>query len=391
MLMAKGRTAKLVDGAMPKATTRMFLEDFYMHGRKRRFWKGVKPNRVTTGIGKWIRGNTRLSDHELIDALNKFVYKYSAPHETRKKYVDAAKLGGAEARVYFQSEEKHPSRFRQTRSADCVAKSTVMGEMARAMGFKVDYCLCKWDEFDKALLETVGKRYVEELEFDKNGHAYLEIEGVQQDPAWGKRGTMHEGGKQTRRQRAATVWTSHAHTLFDTLRPIDGLKAIDLALPLDREEALSRLEHYVNKYASKHGDEIIRHYTKVLKAKPKNVAALLGVGTVLLTGQKYAQAEKYYDKLLQIIPRDKRIIHGKARCCEAQGNDDDAAKYYKELFDLDPTARNVLEKRLLALQKLGKTGQARQELEKAVKRFKGGHPNPFFDEMVADWRNRLKG
>ena len=255
-MVSKERLEKLVRAAMSPSATSKFLELFYEFGRKNGFFPEKPRDLKDEELGKWMRANKTISDADLLERLMLWIRNY----ETKKMVSDyqPQKMKGLPAKTL--------AGFLLTQHGDCVAESTALGEMAGKMAFKVQYFSVEKENLD---ISELSEREKEKIAQQTTGHAYVVIKGLQYDPALKMIGSHHRGKEETRKQRAASIWTNHGWILYLVGRCKLAIKSHELALEINPKYAdawnnkgiaLNQLERYA---------EAIKCVSEALRLAPK--------------------------------------------------------------------------------------------------------------------------
>lgn len=246
-MTSKKRKKKLVELALFAPSTLRFLKKFYKYGKKKGWFPELpgdlkeklkktlekeealslkdrvkkeparkRAEKLNKELGKWMRENKKIPDEELLRELLDFVGRYN---EQNKQEISKDILMAGE------HSSKTLARFTQGRHVGCLASSTAMGEMARTMNFKVQYYRIGAGGTYKTPSGEDGKL--------GEDHAYLTIDGQRYDPMLGEIGGKHKGEKETREERAVTIWGGHGVWLGQIERYEQEIKAYNLVLEIN--------------------------------------------------------------------------------------------------------------------------------------------------------------
>ena len=83
-------------------------------------------------------------------------------------------------------------------------------------------------------------------------------------------------------------------------------------------------------------DEAIQYFDKVLEIDPKNVDALNNKGVSLGNLHKYDEAIQYFDKVLEIDPKNVDALNNKAAALIKLAKYDEAIQYLDKVLEIDP-------------------------------------------------------
>jgi tetratricopeptide (TPR) repeat protein len=109
-----------------------------------------------------------------------------------------------------------------------------------------------------------------------------------------------------------------------------------------------------------------RHFRRALAKDPDNLAAMNGLGFILLNTGKTASAKEYFEKYLKLEPDAAGPMNGLARCLKAEGKVDEAIALWEKMYKMYPGPN-------AAAVGLAQTYVERGEHAKAI---------PYFEELV---------
>ena len=239
--------------------------------------------------------------------------------------------------------------------------STALGEMAREMGFDVEYRVVDREGIDTTKLTEEEKRRIER---QGDNHAYVVINGEQHDPSLNFSYTNHEEKPQTREERAAMIWTNHGAILSLMGKHEKALTAHDIALEINPNDALAWNNKGVTLHEIGRYEEALEYFDKALKIEPKFAKALIGKGIVLCMMGRYKKAIKHFDKALKINPNNAEAWYNKGIALSKMGRHEEALKTVEEALKRIPEghplrnnieyARDEIKKRTKSSPKIGK-------------------------------------
>ena len=96
-------------------------------------------------------------------------------------------------------------------------------------------------------------------------------------------------------------------------------------------------------------DEAIQYFDKVLEIDPKNVDALNNKGVSLGNLHKYDEAIQYFDKVLEIDPKNVEALNNKAAALIKLAKYDDAIQYFDKVLEIDPKNAIALSNKKIVL------------------------------------------
>ena len=91
----------------------------------------------------------------------------------------------------------------------------------------------------------------------------------------------------------------------------------------------------LNLYKEKNYKDVIISGLKLLKKNPKNYQLIYSIGLSYLNLQNYTEAEKYFDKLLN-VQKKPEILYIQANICKQLKKYDSAINYFEEAIRLNP-------------------------------------------------------
>src|SRR5574341_873832 len=115
------------------------------------------------------------------------------------------------------------------------------------------------------------------------------------------------------------------------------------------EELLKQADILYNQSKLK---DAIKYYDKALDLDPKNVKALYNKGLSLDNLGTYKEAITYYDKVLAIDPNDIAALNNKGAALDDLGRYEEAITYYDKALAIDPNDVYALNNKIAALGKL---------------------------------------
>jgi len=114
--------------------------------------------------------------------------------------------------------------------------------------------------------------------------------------------------------------------------------------------------------------EAIKESELAVQLDPLSMPNNLFLGTVYLFNQQYDNALQQYDKILELDPRFRAAIEGKAWVYSAKGEWEKAIKYFKEYHKLTNSPLKGISGMGYAYAKAGQIGKAKQILKKLEER-----------------------
>ncbi len=116
-----------------------------------------RAEKLNKEFGRWLRRNKKIHDDRLLGKLMAFLRKYNRSALFNMFKIRIIQLIKGKIRGKLAS--KTLARFTQKRYVDCLILSTAMGEMARTIGFEVQYYEVEKDKADLTKLpEDVKKK-----------------------------------------------------------------------------------------------------------------------------------------------------------------------------------------------------------------------------------------
>lgn len=105
-------------------------------------------------------------------------------------------------------------------------------------------------------------------------------------------------------------------------------------------------------------ENAIKYYDKILEIDSSNTDALSSKGHCFFMLSKYGEALECYDNLLEINPYDEYCYSSKGHVCFRMGKYDEAIKCYDKLLELNPNYSNAYLYKVDALIEMGKEDDA---------------------------------
>ncbi|MCD6523305.1 MAG: tetratricopeptide repeat protein [Candidatus Diapherotrites archaeon] len=362
---------RLVNAAMHPSATRKFLRKFHEYGKKNGWFPELPKDIKEEELGRWMRKNTTLSDKELVEKMREWVHDYTSVKIISEEFPELNKICELLTQMLTTPPRKTLSAFLQTHHADCMAMSTALGEMAREMGFDVEYRVVDREGIDTTKLTEEEKRRIER---QGDNHAYVVINGEQHDPSLNFSYTNHEEKPQTREERAAMIWTNHGAILSLMGKHEKALTAHDIALEINPNDALAWNNKGVTLHEIGRYEEALEYFDKALKIEPKFAKALIGKGIVLSKMGRYKKAIKHFDKALKINPRYAEAWAKKGATLCMMGRYKKAIKHFDKALKINPNNAEAWYNKGIALSKMGRHEEALKTVEEALKRIPEGHP-----------------
>lgn len=288
---------RLINGVMSPRSTEKFLNEFHDFGLDNG-WFPKKPKSVKDkNLGKWVRKRKTISDKKLKDEMSNWIRNYTNLEKTLKQWVGVP--------LDERSASKTLSLFHITAHADCSGKSTALGEMAKSMGYNVEYNHVGIEGID---LSQLAPRQIKLLnETLASIHAYVTIDGKQFDPSLGLLYPKHKGVTETREERAAQLWTDHALYLVRKHELKRAMRANGHALKLVPDSPNVLLSQGIILTALNEFEKGLAKHDKVLEANPDFAPAWFNRGITLVGMERLPDALKSFKKAKNILPVDHPI------------------------------------------------------------------------------------
>ena len=83
-------------------------------------------------------------------------------------------------------------------------------------------------------------------------------------------------------------------------------------------------------------DKAVSYFDKVLEIDPKNIDALNNKGVVLGSSQQYDKAVSYFDQVLEIDPKNIDALNNKGAALIKLSEFDKAVSYFDKVLEIDP-------------------------------------------------------
>ena len=237
-------------------------------------------------LGTWVRKNKKISDDEILMHLREY-------------------LGGQInqlMRSFRIPGEKTVSNFRQTRHGDCLAMSTVFGEIARALNYKIQFETCSYKQVDLDKFSKEERGIIEGL--GAFGHAYVIVNNKQYDVSLEKEGTKHKGELETKKERAATIWLNQIIMLRQLERYEAALICYNIITKLipTAPEIWYNRGNFLNHI--KRPEEALESYNKAIKADPNFEGVWNNKAVTLASLGRYKEALTCMTKALELTPKN---------------------------------------------------------------------------------------
>ena len=122
----------------------------------------------------------------------------------------------------------------------------------------------------------------------------------------------------------------------------------------------------INLYKEKNYKDVIKLGQKLLKKNPKNYQLIYSIGLSYVNLQNYVEAEKYFDKLLNILKKPE-IFYIQANIHKQLKKYDSAINYFEEAIQLNPNFSEAYNNLGNTKKRIGKIDEAISCFEKAIK------------------------
>ena len=122
----------------------------------------------------------------------------------------------------------------------------------------------------------------------------------------------------------------------------------------------------LNLYKEKNYKDVIISGLKLLKKNPKNYQLIYSIGLSYVNLQNYTEAEKYFDKLLN-VQKKPEILYIQANICKQLKKYDSAINYFEEAIRLNPNFSEAYNNLGNTKKRVGKIDEAISCFEKAIK------------------------
>lgn len=113
-------------------------------------------------------------------------------------------------------------------------------------------------------------------------------------------------------------------------------------------------------------EEAITWYDKTLDISPKDFAALNGKGLALVELGHYDEGMAQYDKVLAIDPNNINSLYNKGKALDYLGRNEKGITYYDKALDLEPNDTKILNSKGLALHHSGSNEEAITYYDKVI-------------------------
>ena len=121
----------------------------------------------------------------------------------------------------------------------------------------------------------------------------------------------------------------------------------------------------LNLYKEKNYKDVIISGLKLLKKNPKNYQLIYSIGLSYVNLQNYTEAEKYFDKLLN-VQKKPEILYIQANICKQLKKYDSAINYFEEAIRLNPNFSEAYNNLGNTKKRVGKIDEAISCFEKAI-------------------------
>ena len=121
----------------------------------------------------------------------------------------------------------------------------------------------------------------------------------------------------------------------------------------------------LNLYKEKNYKDVIISGLKLLKKNPKNYQLIYSIGLSYVNLQNYTEAEKYFDKLLN-VQKKPEILYIQANICKQLKKYDSAINYFEEAIRLNPNFSEAYNNLGNIKKRVGKIDEAISCFEKAI-------------------------
>ena len=121
----------------------------------------------------------------------------------------------------------------------------------------------------------------------------------------------------------------------------------------------------LNLYKEKNYKDVIISGLKLLKKNPKNYQLIYSIGLSYVNLQNYTEAEKYFDKLLN-VQKKPEILFIQANICKQLKKYDSAINYFEEAIRLNPNFSEAYNNLGNIKKRVGKIDEAISCFEKAI-------------------------
>ena len=125
------------------------------------------------------------------------------------------------------------------------------------------------------------------------------------------------------------------------------------------------INNILNLYKEKNYNSFIKSGLKLLKKNPKNYQLIYLIGLSFVNLQKYAEAEKYFDKLLN-VQKKPEIFFIQANIHKQLKKYDSAISYFEEAIKLNPNFSEAYNNLGNTKKRIGKIDEAISCFEKAI-------------------------
>ena len=121
----------------------------------------------------------------------------------------------------------------------------------------------------------------------------------------------------------------------------------------------------LNLYKEKNYEGVIKTGLKLLKKNPKDYQLVYSIGLSYVNIQNYAEAEKYFDKLLS-VQKKPEILFIQANIHKQLKKYDTAISYFEEVIKLNPNFSEAYNNLGNTKKRLGRIDEAISCFEKAI-------------------------
>ena len=98
----------------------------------------------------------------------------------------------------------------------------------------------------------------------------------------------------------------------------------------------------------------------------KNVKEWHAIGITLVTEERYEEAIKYYDKILEIDPEDQKALLNKGSVLRDLERYEESIKYYDKILEINPNHIKAISSKAIALSFLKEWSEAEKLIFRAV-------------------------
>jgi tetratricopeptide (TPR) repeat protein len=97
-------------------------------------------------------------------------------------------------------------------------------------------------------------------------------------------------------------------------------------------------------------DEAMKYFDKVIELDPRNAAALNNKGNLMMMGEHYAEAQDAYRKAAEASPDDPYVLISLTKSYRAANNLGEAKKSFAQALKIDPNIKKKYKTLSLELQ-----------------------------------------